>query len=167
MFLAVIPPADVISAISDLPTRALRGVRYTRREQWHFTIRFLGDTEVADALTALAELNSPPAEVTLGPKVELLGTRIVMIPASGLEELASATQAAFEGVGEPQEPRDFSGHITIARLKGAPLRDPSVVSVIGEPVATSFTASSIVLIKAELEPDGAVHTIVAEKSLDG
>lgn len=165
MFLAVIPPDEVISTIGDLPTRALRGVRYTRRQQWHFTIKFLGQTEVAEAFTALAQLDAPQAEVTLGPKVELLGTRIVMVPATGLEELATATNAAFDGVGEPQEPRDFAGHITIARLKGAPLRDPSVVSVLGAPISTTFTASSIALIKTELEDDGAVHTIMAEKSL--
>lgn len=165
MFLAVIPPAGVIDEISDLPTKALRGVRYTRRDTWHITIKFLGETEMVDAFTALGTFDPPAALVTLGPKVELLGTRIVTVPASGLDGIAAAAAEAFDGVGEPQEPRDFAGHITIARLKGAPLRDPSVVSVIGAPIDVAFTPESVALIKTELEPEGAVHTIIAEKSL--
>lgn len=161
----MIPPPEIIDAISDLPTKAQRGVRYTKREQWHVTVKFLGETNTAEAFTALAQLDGQATDATIGPAVTLLGTRIVMLPVAGLEALAAATTEAFADVGEPQPERDFQGHLTIARLKGAPLRDPSTVSVIGTPIDLTFRASTIALIKTELAPEGATHTLLAEKQL--
>jgi len=77
LFLAVEPPPEVIDAVDDLPTRARRGVRYTKKAQWHITIRFLGDSILADALHALAIFEAPATTVTLGPEVSLLGERVV------------------------------------------------------------------------------------------
>lgn len=165
LFVAVVPPPEVIDLIADLPTRALRGVRYTKRDQWHVTIKFLGQVETADALHALDQVEASTTQVTLGPAVTLLGTRIVILPAVGLDDLAEATATAFDGVGEPQPPRDFAGHLTLARLKGAPLRDPRLVSVLGAPISATFSAATLTLIKTELKPEGATHTIVAEKAL--
>lgn len=164
MFVAVTPPASVIDAISDLPTRALRGVSFTRRNQWHITLRFLGDCQRHEALGALEEFQAPAAEVTLGPEVSLLGDRIVMLPVLGLDELASTVAVAFADVGEPTD-RDFAGHLTLARLKGRALRDPSMVSVIGAPFSATWRTESIDLWKSEVTSDGAVHTLVASQTL--
>ena len=151
--------------IADLPTKALRGVRYTKRSQWHITIKFLGKTDTAAALLALAQLETPTAQVTLGPAVSLLGKRVVMLPAAGLDDLAIATASAFAEVGEPQPDREFNGHLTLARLKGAPLRDPSLVSVLGAPISATFSATSLELVKTELSDEAVTHTVVAERSL--
>jgi len=165
MFLAVAPPADVIQMIADLPTKALRGVRYTKRSQWHITIKFLGKTDTSAALMALSHLEASAANVTLGPAVSLLGKRVVMLPASGLDGLALAAASAFAGVGEPQPDRQFNGHLTLARLKGAPLRDPSLVSVLGAPISATFRATSLVLVKTELSQEAVTYTAVAERPL--
>jgi len=164
MFLAVTPPAEVISAISDLPTKALRGVKYTKRSQWHITLRFLGDCERHEALEALERLTAPATQVTLGPEVSLLGSRVVMLPVAGLDDIAAAASQEFASVGEAAD-RDFEGHITLARLKGRPLRDPSLVSFLGAPFSATFAASSVGLWKSELGPDGATHTLVASQEL--
>lgn len=164
MFLAVRPPDDVIAAIGDLPTRALRGVKFTRRAQWHITLRFLGDCERHRALEAFAALQAPKATVTLGPEVSLLGNRVVMLAATGLDAVADSVAETFADVGEPNE-RDFAGHLTIARLKGRPLRDPSLVSVLGTPFSHTFDTSEIELIKSEIGPEGATHTLVATQDL--
>lgn len=162
--MAVRPPPEVIDAIADLPTRALRGVKYTRRAQWHVTLRFLGDCQRHRALEAFAALRAPKATVTLGPDVALLGNRVVMLAAAGLDDVAAEVATAFADVGEPTE-REFAGHLTLARLKGRPLRDPGLVSVLGEPFAMSFDASEVELIKTELSPEGATHTLVATQDL--
>lgn len=164
MYLAVRPPPEVIDIVSDLPTQPLRGVRYTRRDQWHITLRFLGDVERNDALAALAELQAPTATATLGPSVQLLGTRVIMIPATGLDDVADAVADTFDGVGEPND-RDFAGHLTLARLKGRPLRDPSLVSVLDAPISATFFVDTVELWKSELSNDGATHTLVASQEL--
>ena len=151
--------------IADLPTKAMRGVRYTKRDQWHVTLKFLGECSSDEAAAALDRLQATRTTVTLGPAVSLLGARIVMLPASGLDELATAVASAFEGIGGPDENREFAGHLTIARLKGAPLRDPSMVSVIGAAISATFTAESLTLIKTEVTTEGATHTRVAQNSL--
>lgn len=165
MFVAVTPPADVLRAIDDLPTRAQRGVRYTRRDQWHITVLFLGDADPTEATEALDGLAASPAEVTLGPAVTLLGTRVLIVPASGLEELAASTATAFAGIGEQQDDRDYLGHLTLARLKGAPLRDPATVSVLGAPVDERFMATRLTLFTSEPGPDESSHAIVSERGL--
>lgn len=164
MFLAISPPPEVIDAISDLPTKALRGVRYTKRKQWHLTLRFLGDCERHEALNALESLEAPAVTITLGSQVELLGTRVVIVPADGVDPVAAAVDETFAGVGEPTE-REFFGHLTIARLKGRPLRDPSMVSVLGAPISTTWHADTIDLWKSEVTQEGAVHTLVASQHL--
>ncbi len=165
LYVAVLPPAEVIHLIDELPTKAQRGVRYTKRDQWHITLKFLGLTEPNAALAALEGVDASEAEVHLGPEVSLLGPRVVMIPATGLDGLAATTAAAFAGVGEPQPERDFEGHLTLARLKGAPLRDPAIVPVLGAPISTSFQARSIVLVQTEVTPEGTQRTVIGERDL--
>lgn len=164
MYLAVRPPPEVIDIVSDLPTKPLRGVRYTRRDQWHITLRFLGDVERNDALGALAQLQAPTATATLGPSVQLLGTRVVIVPADGLDDVAAAVTETFAGIGEPNE-RDFAGHLTLARLKGSPLRDLSLVSVLDAPISATFFVDTVELWKSELSNEGATHTLVASQEL--
>jgi 2'-5' RNA ligase len=164
MYLAVGPPPEVIDTIDSLPTRAQRGVRYTRRERWHITVRFLGEADPEAALAALGDLDASAANVVLGPEVSLLGPRVLIIPAAGLEELAADSATAFDGIGEPLD-REFNGHLTLARLKGAPLRDPSMISVLGAPISATFLATSLMLFETGSTPEGATHTVIAEKPL--
>ena len=54
LFVGVRPPDEVLDLIADLPRRAQAGLRWTTRDQWHVTLRFLGEVEdptvVVDAL---------------------------------------------------------------------------------------------------------------------
>jgi 2'-5' RNA ligase len=64
LFVAVRPPDDILDAVAALPRPTHPGVRWTARDQWHVTLRFLGEVEdptpVAAALAA-APLDSAPA----------------------------------------------------------------------------------------------------------
>ena len=164
MFLAVTPPPEVIDVISDLPTRALRGVRYTRRTQWHITLRFLGDVQRHHALAALEQVVDTAKTVTVGPEVTLLGNRVVILPAIGLDDLAATVNTCFADVGEPVE-RDYRGHLTLARLKGRPLRDPSLVSVLGAPLSATFVSDTVELWKSSTSESGSAYTLVASQEL--
>ena len=54
LFIAVWPPPVVLDAIARLPWPAVEGVRYTTRDQWHLTLRFLGNADIDEAQQALA-----------------------------------------------------------------------------------------------------------------
>lgn len=165
LFLAVVPPDDVITQLRDLPSQPQRGVKWTRSEQWHVTLKFLGLADPDDAIAALTQVDGRQTIAEIGPAVTLLGTRIVMVPVSGLDDLAAVVADPFAEVGEPQAPRDFSGHITLARLKGAPLKDPSSVSLLGHEMATSFPVETIALVASELSNSGSTYEVLAELEL--
>ena len=59
LFVAAWPPADVVEALRGLDRPVVTGMRWTTADQWHVTLRFLGDVDdpapVVAALTAATE----------------------------------------------------------------------------------------------------------------
>jgi RNA 2',3'-cyclic 3'-phosphodiesterase len=157
LFVAVVPPDDVLDRLASLRRPARPGVRWTRREQWHVTLRFLGEVDEAAVPAVVAALDAapldaappaaappaaaPPAAAVLGPRVAALGRRVVQIPVAGLDDLAAAVTAATATVGRPPEPRPFQGHVTLARVARGGLRD-----LVGEPVAATFPVVDVRLV---------------------
>ena len=57
-----------------------------------------------------------PATATLGPRIELLGRGVVLVPVVGLDQLAAVVREALADlVGEWDHP--FTGHLTIGRTR--------------------------------------------------
>lgn len=164
-FVAALLDEAAYDTIDNLPTKAQRGVKWTRRMSWHITLRFLGECEIGPAIAALAAVDAAAPTATLGPEVTLLGERVLMVPVGGLDSLAESVTSAFDGVGEPQGDRPFLAHLTLARLKGHPLRHPESISVLGHEVDVSWQVGEIVLVKSELKPEGAEHSVVATRQL--
>ncbi|MCX7621006.1 MAG: RNA 2',3'-cyclic phosphodiesterase [Acidimicrobiales bacterium] len=150
LFVAVWPPAPVLEQLEALTRPVIPGVRYTRRDQWHVTLRFLGEVEVGDVAAALEEFHAPAATAELGPAVRTLGRHVLCVPVSGLDELASAVVTATADIGEPPGPRPFCGHVTLARLGR---RAPHEIG--GERIAARFLVSEIHLVES-LRSDGRV-----------
>jgi 2'-5' RNA ligase len=151
LFVAVDPPAG-----------AVPGVRNP-----HVTLRFLGDIdddvvdEVAAALRAgLAGVE--PCEAELGTRARRLGRGAVVVPVSGLEDLAAAVDRAVGRFGGQDRP--FVGHLTLGRGRKA----TDVVSV--PTTAVRWRVGEVALLRSELgKGDGgsARHTVVAVVALDG
>jgi 2'-5' RNA ligase len=160
LFVAVRPPPDVIDALGDLDRPDEPGVRYTPPEQWHVTLRFLGDAVVDDAVAALERLQAPAADAVLGPLVSRLGRNVVCVPVQGLDELAAAVVEVTASVGEPPDPRGFTGHLTIARLRGR-----AACGVAGAPFSARFVVREVELVDSTLSSSGAVHEVVFRRSL--
>ena len=56
LFVAVWPPPEVLDLVAEIDRPALAGVRWTTRDQWHVTLRFLGRMDGIEAAAArLAE----------------------------------------------------------------------------------------------------------------
>jgi RNA 2',3'-cyclic 3'-phosphodiesterase len=160
LFVAVRPPHEVLDALEAIDRPEESGVRYTRREHWHVTLRFIGDADVDQVVSAIGRVDAPEAEVVLGPAVSRLGREVICLPAQGLDDLAATVRQATAGLGEPPDPRPFNGHLTIARL-----RRRGACRIAGAPFSAAFVVRHIELVSSTLASDGPIHDVVAERRL--
>jgi 2'-5' RNA ligase len=160
LFVAVHLPDDVLDLVSALERPDESGVRYTTREQWHVTLRFFGEADIEEATAAFSGIEHRSVEAVLGPAVSRLGRFVVVIPVAGLEDLAATVDAATEDVGEPPDPRPFTGHVTVARLKRR-----GACRIAGEPIAATWTVGAVDLVQSFTEREGARYEVLATRSL--
>ncbi len=156
LFVAAWPSVEVADALAGLPRPEAPGLRWTRPDQWHVTLRFLGEADPDEATAALDELAAAPAVAELGPATRLLGKRVVVAAVAGLDDLAASVVAATAGVGEPPEERAFTGHLTLARSKG-----PVPPGAVGTPVAGSFPVDEVCLVRSRTLTEGAAYETLA------
>lgn len=151
LFVAVRPPDGVTAVLAGLRRPERAGVRWTTPDQWHATLRFLG--EVDDPGPVVAALDAAPlaaTEAVVGPRVAALGRGAVVVPVAGLEDLAAGVTAATAALGARPEARRFRGHVTLARVRRGPVRD-----LVGEEVAASFPVREVVVLRSHLGRGGA------------
>jgi 2'-5' RNA ligase len=162
LFIAVLPPPEILDALAELPRPDEEGVRWTRRESWHMTLRFFADAEVDEIVRAIDDCPLSAADARIGPKVGRLGRRVIMAPVEGLDELAADVMHATALIGETADTRPFNGHITLARMKR-----PGRCSLVGRPVSGAFPVDTVVLMESDTRPDGARYTERARFGLGG
>jgi 2'-5' RNA ligase len=159
LFVAVWPPAAVVQQLRELPRPAHPGTRWTSADQWHVTLRFLGDVDVGAARAALAELHHPSATAVLGPQPRPLGPGVLVLPVAGLDSLAAAVRAATDGlVGA--ETRPFAGHLTLARA-----RRGACVHVSTWTFVATWPVVDVTLVQSHLDARGARYSDVAAVTL--
>jgi RNA 2',3'-cyclic 3'-phosphodiesterase len=177
-FVAVVPPADVLDAVGarvDEHRHDADGLRWTRREQWHCTLQFLGAVGHVDALVAAL---GAAARVTSSLVVQLSGAGAFPSPARAtvlwlgvsrgeLGELVSAVEDATGPLGFGREPRPFRPHVTVARAPRPRDLTELATALGGGPTGPWWTVDEIVLLESDTRPDGAVHHEVARIPLDG
>ena len=157
LFLAVWPPEQVIETLRELPRKDQRGVRFVPPENWHATLRFLGDADPDSVAHAMNEAALPRAIARVGPAVDMLGTHSVIAPVSGLDDLAATVVEATTGLGTLDARPTFTGHITIARVK----RGAIVGKVVGMLCGASFEVGDVALVESRLRPTGSEYTTLA------
>lgn len=157
LFLAVWPPADIIEMLTELPRKDQQGVRFVAPENWHATLRFLGEADIDDVCEAMNRAELPAAVARVGPAIDMLGTHSAMAPVNGLDELSAAAVEATSGLGSLDPRPTFNGHITVARVK----RGAIVRKVVGMLCQAEFAVDEIALIESRLHPDGARYVTIA------
>ncbi len=123
LFVAACPPERVIKTLAELPRPERSGLRWAPAWQWHVTLRFFGDTDVDQGVTAGERVAEAAAHgqatvAELGPSVGSFGRKVLHVPVSGLATLAETLGRCTAEVGEPPRPPPFTGHITLARNRG-------------------------------------------------
>jgi 2'-5' RNA ligase len=154
LFVAVYPPPPVVRSLARLPHPETPGVRWVPVDQYHVTLRFLGDADVDEVRAAPDDvhLDGEPPQVRLGPQVSRLGRTVICVPAAGLDDLAASVVSATEHLGRPPEARRFHGHVTLARLK-----QRAACGLAGTPFSAEFTAEAIHLVESVTRAEGAEH----------
>ena len=153
---------------------------WTREENLHLTLKFFGDTpvekveEMSQTLSVVAN-RMQPFEIELDgcgafppngrPKVLWIA---INDPSGNLRNLYEALEAAYATLGFAQDPRSFTPHLTIARLRNS----GNTRSLAGLHQTTTFNPLSvpvkaICLIRSELNSEGSRYTTLAQHQLAG
>jgi RNA 2',3'-cyclic 3'-phosphodiesterase len=176
LFLAIAPPLAIregIHALSSSSRRDHPDLKWVASENYHFTLRFLGETAGA-ALPVLEEalagaLEGRPAfDLRLGALIGLppgAGARVLALDlAEGgepLTELAALIEDTLRSAGFPHEPRSFRAHLTLARSR----RDDRLPAGLVEaptPLQPVWRPRSVELIESRLHPRGPEYRTLRE-----
>jgi 2'-5' RNA ligase len=149
LFVAVWPPPEAVAMLAGLPRPDVPGLRWTTPDQWHVTLRFLGEADADEVVQALRDVErAGEAAVRMGPATGRFGRRVLHVPVAGLEAVAAAVADATGLLGEPEPGRRFAGHVTLARARDR--RGVDLRPLTGVPVAAAWTATEISLVASRL-----------------
>ena len=156
LFVAVWPPEEVVAELTSLRRKDQRGVRFVAPDNWHLTLRFLGEADPDVVAAALDDGEYPAATVRLGPGVDVISDRALVIPAVGLDGLAAAVTQRTTSIGAAPRKR-FVGHLTLARIKPHADMPPAL----GAYLTAEFDVEEIALVRSRLHSDGARYDTLA------
>jgi 2'-5' RNA ligase len=148
-------------------------VNWVDPSRMHVTLHFLGEVPERDVPTLTGVLAAPlayaPFEVALGgvgvfppsgpPRVIWLGC---VRGAEGLADLHRLTGERLVALGHTLEPRPFSPHLTMGRVKDRVPHDfrARVTAVEAQGIGP-WTVSAVTLYQSRLGPSGADYLVVA------
>jgi len=168
----------VIRVQQDMQQLVSRGaVRWTKPEQFHLTLRFLGDVPV-ERVAALQEAvhavctRTPPLHlraqgVGFFPKAS--SPRVIWVGVNDGEDRLVDLQKEIEGAVQlfTQEPGTgkFAGHVTLGRVKFLNRSEIEKLAAHAQAVQNrllgEWTANEVELIRSDLLPTGAQHSLLA------
>jgi 2'-5' RNA ligase len=185
LFIAIELPAPVIAAADALShllrervSRAAPDARLTwiPVDRMHVTIRFLGEVPaeraaiIADVLAR--PLHSPVFSVSAGEAGVFPGRgtpRVLWVALAGaaapLQGVASEVSGRLETVGIPREPRPFSPHVTLARVRQPDGLRTSILTGLAAPAHAGGGVDAITLFESRLSPKGAAYTALQRTPL--
>jgi len=153
-------------------------LRVVRPDQWHVTLRFLGNVDpglVPALLGALEEAlaDEPPVLARLGPTTSWFGRgSVLQVPVAGLEHLAGVVRAATAGIvpGRPDDDEGddlpFSGHLTLARAgRRGRLDARRRAELAGVAVSAAFTVDRVDLVASEPTAGGHRYRVLGHAAL--
>lgn len=166
LFVALGIPDDVAQGLL-LLQGGVPGARWQRRDQLHLTLRFIGEVDgvqAGDIDDALAAIRAPGFTLELhgtgsfggrDPRQLWVGAR----PNAALMHLQKKIETALQRIGVAPDPRKFTPHVTIARLKASP-RAKAIEYLSDHALYTSapFAVNAFQLYSSTLTPNGSLYT---------
>lgn len=183
-FIAIELPESVRTQLAGLQEELKRHdwpVRWTRPEQIHLTVKFLGDVpdpDIPGLCAAIQEIarRTPPFTLDIGSagcfpprgRVRTIWSD-VREPPPALAELQQQIESAMTEFGIARENRAYHPHLTIgrARNQGASSEARELLRHFTSFEAGAFDVEDIVLFHSELTPKGPIHTPIVRALLEG
>lgn len=155
--------------------RATRAdVGWVRPENLHLTLKFLGQVAEASVQTiaeaieaaALGDGSFRLVFAGLGAFPQPRSARVIWVGvdegAQGLAGLQARLEAQLEPLGFPREARPFTAHLTLGRVRGPARREQLAAALTSMPAGPlgEMLLDRIELMKSELRPEGACHSVL-------
>ena len=162
-------PPEIATALS-MFRGGLSGARWIDVENYHLTLRFIGDVDertANDVYLSLERVRRPPLTVTLNGLDTFGGDKPRAIVAKAkaetpLVELQAEHERLLRRIGIPSEPRKFVPHVTLARLRAASaMAVADYLGAHGYFPGRSFEAKRFVLFSARASIGGGPYVIEA------
>ncbi|MGN6466998.1 MAG: RNA 2',3'-cyclic phosphodiesterase [Rhizobiaceae bacterium] len=167
LFTALEIPRDAALSLS-LLRGGLPGARWIDVENYHLTLRFIGDVEghVADEIAnALDRVRRRSFQLTLSG-VGAFGSRkphalwAGAMASPDLNALQAEIERICQRLGVPSDPRKFMPHVTIARLRNVSPAEVAVyLSARGNFRASPFRVSRFVLMSSKDSVGGGPYVV--------
>ncbi len=173
LFSAIEIPQSIAARLT-LLRAGLTGARWIDPENYHLTLRFIGDVDgvtARDFTHALGSIAAAPFELRLngigsfgGRKPRAIFAGIA--PSDALDTLRRANECAAREAGLPPEGRNFTPHVTLARLRRA--RADAIAAYLecqGGIAAEPFMVSRFVLYSSRNSVGGGPYVVEAAYDL--
>jgi 2'-5' RNA ligase len=175
LFTALEIPREAALSLS-LLRGGLPGARWIDVENYHLTLRFIGDVEghVADEIAnALDRVRRPPFSLTLSgvgafgsKKPHAIWAGVTASP--DLNALQAEIERICQRIGVPSDPRKFVPHVTLARLKNASDGDVArYLSARGNFATLPFKVTRFVLMSSRDSVGGGPYIVEEAWPLSG
>jgi 2'-5' RNA ligase len=163
-------PVEASGRLSTL-RGGLPGARWVEPENYHITLRFIGDIDhrqARDVHSLLEECRGPgPLTVTLdrldsfgGGRPRAVFARV--LPTPELEELQAEQERLMRRIGLAPERRKFTPHVTLARMREtSPAAVAHYLGTLGHFPKLTFTADRFALFSARESTGGGPYVIEA------
>ena len=173
LFVALAIPDAAVQGLF-LIQAGIPGARWQTREQLHLTLRFIGEVdgrEANDIDDALSAISSPPFTLALKGVGEFGGKKPHAVwagvsDAAAVAHLNRKIETALNRIGVKADERKFTPHVTLARLRAAPvgkvmdwLADHALYA------GPSFEVAEFALYSSVLTPNGSVYRVERSYSL--
>lgn len=172
LFTALALPPELAGRLAALEA-GIPGARWVEPRNLHITLRFIGEVDggmAQEVHECLAEIRAAAFEVTLSG-FGTFGSRSPNALWAGVEKapelahLQAKVDSALARAGVAAEGRKFVPHVTLARLKNAPVPRLQAFIAGHSPFRDAFTAESFVLFRSHLGRGGAEYEALAEYPL--
>jgi 2'-5' RNA ligase len=173
LFVGLEIPREVAQALS-LLRGGLPGARWIDPENYHVTLRFIGDIDdrLAHEIASLLDgVRRRSFEVRFGNLMSFGGRKPRAIvaavePVQPLVELHSELERLMQRLGLEPEGRKFIPHVSLARLRDSSSRDVAeYLSTRGPLFGSSFKVSRFVLFSSRSSVGGGPYVVEADYPL--
>jgi RNA 2',3'-cyclic 3'-phosphodiesterase len=182
-FIAIEIPSEIKSALAALQSQLRRAgadVSWTKPENLHLTLNFLGEVDErriveVEKACVLSAAEFQPFTLSLKDTGAFPNERQPRVLWAGLSgdvgivvEMRSRLDERLALIGFKRDEKKFHPHLTIGRLKSnKKVRELLALAYMYQLPALSFAVTEIVLMKSELHPAGAEYSPIAKIGLIG